>query len=288
MIFVSCLLFVSAIAWLVRSNRQKRVEGEQQKLVIRNEKRISQARKEIVESVAHDLKNPLGALQMAVEVLKEQIAEKCVASEDLSESLAIVGRATSAMNDLIGDLLDHSKIEAKDVVLEKETADFISTLEEVLSLYSPIAIQKRITLSFDESFESLSRSFQFDRARISRVYGNLLGNAIKFTPPQGAIRTHVQWSERDVRVVVEDSGPGLKPEQCDHIFDRFWQVKETAKLGTGLGLAIAKGFVDAHGGSIWVQSELGKGSQFCFSIPVGDESRVLTSDRMHKQPEASF
>lgn len=101
-----------------------------------------------------------------------------------------------------------------------------------------------------------------------QVFGNLIGNAIKFTGKGGSIRVGAQLGAGEVLFFVTDSGRGIEPNELPHVFDRFWQARRTARLGTGLGLAIAKALVEAHGGQIWAESTLGEGTTFFFTIPV--------------------
>jgi signal transduction histidine kinase len=107
-----------------------------------------------------------------------------------------------------------------------------------------------------------------DRHRILQVFANLIGNAIKFTPSGGTITVRAEQFEEDIQFSVEDTGPGIPKEEIPHLFDRFWQARKTARLGTGLGLFIVKGIVEGHGGRIWVESELGVGSRFHFTLPM--------------------
>jgi hypothetical protein len=114
-----------------------------------------------------------------------------------------------------------------------------------------------------------------DRGRILQVIGNLIGNAIKFTGEGGSVTVAAEPHGEETRFSVADSGPGIEPAELSHVFDRFWQAKKTARLGTGLGLAIAKALVEAHGGRIWVESTLGQGATFFFTIPTA-QARVQT------------
>jgi signal transduction histidine kinase len=107
-----------------------------------------------------------------------------------------------------------------------------------------------------------------DGARIQQVLSNLVGNAVKFTPRQGRITVSAELLETEVRFAVIDTGPGIPPEQVPHIFGRFWQARSSDRRGIGLGLAIAKGIVEAHGGRIWVESQVGVGSIFYFTLPT--------------------
>ena len=108
-----------------------------------------------------------------------------------------------------------------------------------------------------------------DADRIRQVMSNLLGNAIKFTPAGGTIRVSARQQGDTVIVSIVDTGPGIPPEHLSKVFDRFWKGQGTTRTGSGLGLSIAKGIVEAHGGTIWAESELGKGSSFAFTLPRG-------------------
>lgn len=112
-----------------------------------------------------------------------------------------------------------------------------------------------------------------DRDRLLQVFTNLLSNAIKFTPRKGSVRIVAEILPDKIVFSVIDNGDGISAEQQTHIFDRFWQARQTAKLGTGLGLAIAKGIVEAMGGEIWVESRQGEGTRFSLSLPAVSPGR---------------
>ncbi|MGQ0834369.1 MAG: sensor histidine kinase [Gammaproteobacteria bacterium] len=107
-----------------------------------------------------------------------------------------------------------------------------------------------------------------DRDRLGQVLSNLVSNALKFTPPQGRVSVRARLHHDNIHVSVQDTGPGVHPDSLPHIFDRFWQADRTSSAGAGLGLQIAKGIVEAHRGSIWAESELGRGTTFHFTVPV--------------------
>jgi len=107
-----------------------------------------------------------------------------------------------------------------------------------------------------------------DAARIQQVLSNLVGNAVKFTPRNGRVTVCAERIDGEVRFGVIDTGPGIPPEQVPHIFGRFWQAQTSDRRGIGLGLAIAKGIVEAHNGRIWVESHVGLGSTFYFTLPT--------------------
>jgi signal transduction histidine kinase len=141
-----------------------------------------------------------------------------------------------------------------------------SLVTEAMESATPLAAAAQLRVSCDVS-ENMP-SVASDRERVLQVFANLIGNAIKFTPKGGEVRILTSLDNGEVRFTIADSGPGIPPEHLNHVFDRYWQAKSTAKLGTGLGLSIAKGIVEAHGGRIWVESPPGSGAQFNFTLPL--------------------
>ena len=122
-------------------------------------------------------------------------------------------------------------------------------------------------LRFELAIAQNLREVSCDKLRVGQVLSNLIGNAMKFTPEDGSVRVTARDVEQGIQISVSDTGPGIPPEALSKIFDRFWQAKDTQRLGSGLGLSIAKGIVDAHGGKIWVESQVGKGTTFHFILP---------------------
>ncbi len=112
-------------------------------------------------------------------------------------------------------------------------------------------------------------TINIDRDRLLQALGNLVGNAIKFTPQGGRVEVQVTRAGDDIRFEVRDTGPGIPAKQLPHLFDRFWQARHSGRHSVGLGLAIAKGIVEAHGGRIWVESEEGSGARFFVTVPAG-------------------
>jgi signal transduction histidine kinase len=118
-----------------------------------------------------------------------------------------------------------------------------------------------------------------DEARVLQVFSNLVGNAVKFTPPGGVITLSAARADDKIQCAVTDTGPGIPPEDLPRIFGKFWQSKRGDHRGVGLGLAIARGIVEAHGGTIGVRSEVGRGSVFSFSLPVWSDADRVESAR---------
>ena len=178
-----------------------------------------------------------------------------------------IRRASDRMSRLIDDLLDIERIEQHRLPLERRGHEASSLVHHLFESLEPLASEKSITMHADTDRARVVEVL-CDRDRIHQVFENLVGNAIKFAPPGGSLWIRAEATADHVVFAIADDGPGIAPERLAHVFDRYWQAKETAHLGTGLGLAIAKGIVEAHGGRIWVESEVGKGSTFFFTLPV--------------------
>jgi signal transduction histidine kinase len=260
---------------LVRSERQKRLFDKARDLAFEQEKRLSQARKETVEVVSHDLRSPLATIRMSVELAQGLLKEQKEKNAHLDSSIQVALRAVSSMEELINDLLDHAKIEAHNFSLDAVPQNVGSLIERLVEIFAPIAFKKGVT--FECHHPQFLAMVCFDRSRLYQALANLLGNAIKFTPPGGVVRLHVEQGKDLTTFSVEDSGAGISAEQLPHIFNRYWQVRSTAASGTGLGLAITKGIVDAHGAELKVESQVGKGSRFYFSL-VNEKMELNLAD----------
>jgi signal transduction histidine kinase len=172
------------------------------------------------------------------------------------------------MKRLIDDLLDFAKIQSGTFSVEICADKLNRLVMPAIDGIRVLAEAKRQTLEVDLS--SSLPEVVVDGPRIGQVMSNLLGNAIKFTPEGGAIRVAVRQQGNAVVVSIADTGPGIPPEHLSRVFDRFWQPQETRHIGSGLGLSIAKGIVEAHGGTIWAESQLSKGSSFYFTLPLAE------------------
>jgi signal transduction histidine kinase len=143
-------------------------------------------------------------------------------------------------------------------------------LRQAEEVFRPMATRRGI--QFTAAVPDGHSWVRADPLRISQVLGNLLGNAFKFTPENGAVSYGASLTGDDVAFAVKDTGPGIAPEQRGHLFEQFWQARNDNR-GVGLGLAIAKGIVDAHGGRIWCEGELGAGTTFNFTLPLARATR---------------
>jgi signal transduction histidine kinase len=183
----------------------------------------------------------------------------------ITDRVNCIMRSTKTALSLIRDLLDLSKIESGTLQVEKIEISGKNLVSSVIDMFRPMAEEKPVRLEMINHGEN--SKIACDGERISQVLSNLVGNALKFTPAGGTIKVQVKSEERELHFSVQDTGPGISETDLPHIFDRYWQASEARKLGTGLGLSIAKGIVKSHGGRIWIESEIGRGSTFHFTLP---------------------
>jgi signal transduction histidine kinase len=221
-------------------------------------------REEFLAIVSHDLRNPLNHISMAAQNLFEETGDQ----KDVKEVAASIQRSAGEMLRLIQDLLDIERIAIGKLVLHYQEHDVSEIIREVVGDFQQDAASKQITLTAeaDECHEVVC-----DRSRVVQVLSNLIGNAIKFTPAKGEIRVSCARTgaeSKEVQVSVRDTGAGIAPEKIGTIFERFSQINSQDRRGIGLGLYIAKMMVEEHPGRIWVDSKLGEGSTFHFTLPV--------------------
>lgn len=228
-------------------------------------KRAVRAREEVVAVVSHDLRNPLGTISAGAELL----LDLDLPPEREREHLSGIRRAAERMNRMIRDLLDVSRIEAGGLSVDARPIPVSRLVDDAEEMARPLAREASLRLETKVEYD-LPR-VRADRDRILQVFSNLAGNAVKFTPEGGRIRLGARRSDGEVVFEVADSGPGISPEDQEHLFDRFWQVDRSDREGAGLGLTIVRGIVEAHDGRVWVESEPGEGSRFRFALPAADE-----------------
>jgi PAS domain S-box-containing protein len=230
-----------------------------------NEKsREIRAREELLEIVSHDLKNPLGAILMNASLLFRRIPSE-PESEGLRKTLLVIQKSADRMRRLIDDLLDIAKLEAGHLPIQKRRALCFQLVEHAIQNAEPAAASKPVRVEFHPAPDPIE--IPCDPDRIDQVLSNLLGNAIKHTPRDGTVTVDVQDARNEVVFSVIDSGPGIAPEDLEHVFDKFWRGKNSGAKDTGLGLYISKAIIEAHGGRIWAESKPGIGSKFSFSLP---------------------
>lgn len=241
-----------------------RAEAKARQISYANE-RANLARKELLAVVSHDLKNPLTSILMTDDLLLKTLppGEVMERRRKLLETMKLSGEQ---MRRLIDDLSLSAKLEVGKLVIQPCPVKTEHVIEDVLKMFAPFASEQHIALK-SEVDSDLSELW-CDSERVLQVFSNLIGNAMKFTPRGGVIVLRARNQETSVHFSIEDNGPGIAPGEVPHVFEKYWQAKGTGRKGMGLGLSIVKEIVEAHGGKVWVTSELGRGTAFSFSIPT--------------------
>lgn len=225
--------------------------------------RLERVRRDFVANVSHELRTPLASIRLLVETLLAGAKDEPeVANRMLNQ---VIGEV-EALTQLAQELLDLSMIEAGQMPMKVASVMVRDVIDEQLHHFEPQAQQKQIALN---NTAPIGLRAEIDRKLIGRVLGNLIHNAIKFTPKNGQITIGTEATAEKITVSVSDTGVGIAAEDLPRIFERFYKVDQArGKSGTGLGLAIARHVVEAHGGKIWAESKPGKGAVFFFTIPA--------------------
>jgi PAS domain S-box-containing protein len=221
-------------------------------------------RQQVLAIVSHDLRNPLGVVRVAADgVLKRARDQK---DPKLTKQIETIRRATSRMDHLIGDLLDMASIHVGKLKIERRPYPADALVQEAVEPYESIAAEQGIVLTTDVDVPNLNADC--DRDRVLQVFSNLLGNAFKFCGRGAAITVRARPDAAEIRFEVADTGPGIPPDEREHIFEAYWSADRHGKKGTGLGLFIARGAIEAHGGKLWVDSTPRRGTTFSFTLPI--------------------
>jgi signal transduction histidine kinase len=228
------------------------------------------AREEVLAIVSHDLRNPLSSIRLAASLVREQVGG--TRAVGLVER---IDRSADQMNRLLGDLLDAARIEAGGLVGEPKPERLSPIVDEACELFAIEASRRSISVGRRVPPVTVL----CERDLVIRVLANLLGNALKFTPPGGSISVFAEERDHEVEVRVSDTGCGMSAEDLEHVFDRYWQRYHSDRRGSGLGLYIARGIVEAHGGRIWVESELGVGTTFHFTLKRAHAADAPTAEQ---------
>jgi signal transduction histidine kinase len=220
---------------------------------------------ELLAIVSHDLRTPLSTIALGTTLLEDASQGQ----EDRTHVIEIIKRAADRMERLIKDLQEMGRLDAgRTLRIDARSVELATLLREACEALHVQAAAKQQEVSCGLPAPPIAVCADPDR--ICQVLGNLIGNAIKFTPPGGRIVLAARREGREVRVSVTDQGPGIPESDLARVFEPYWQAPGTARLGAGIGLKIAKGLVEAHGGRIWVESKMGEGTTFSFTLPVAD------------------
>jgi len=248
------------------SDRYQALASENARLY-QETKQAVRVREQILAIVSHDLRNPLSTILMTAGVMGKR--------GTAPEAVGRIRRAADRMFRLIEDLLDFASIEMGTLAIRCRPNDAGAIIQEMAASFEVGLREKRLELRTDAA-PLLPKVF-CDRDRILQVLSNLVGNASKATAAGGHIAVRVELRSPHVLFVVTDDGPGISEEDAKHLFERYWRSGQAEYRGTGLGLAISRGIVVAHGGRLWVESKLGQGATFFFTIPSADEGSVAVA-----------
>src|SRR5215475_8551715 len=226
-------------------------------------RRAIKSREEVLEVVSHDLKNPVMVIGLVAKMLR-QSGE--LETAQIAEYSHKIERAADKMLQLISEISDFSKIENGTFFVSPQAETLKNIILPAIDGMRPLAEAKQQTIECQ--IESNLPEVAADGPRVGQVLSNLLSNAIKFSRQGGEIVVSARVQDNAIVVCVSDSGSGIARENLSKVFDRYWQAEDAKHAGIGLGLSIAKGIVEAHGGKIWVDSELGKGSSVSFTLPL--------------------
>lgn len=232
---------------------------------ITQENLLAKLRENFTAMIVHELRAPLTAIRGTSDTIIRNDGKMNTA--EMRDSLSLIKHSAEVMLSLVNDLLDMAKMEAGRFEINPSQGNINAVVEEAATKFRPLAKEKNLAL--ETGLSSIVRPFLFDRERISQVLNNLLSNAVKYTN-SGKVAVSTKLDRNQVIVSVEDTGIGMDKNDLAKIFSRFGRLAGyglNASQGTGLGLVIAQGIIEAHGGKIWVDSEINKGSTFSFSLP---------------------
>ncbi|HLD70165.1 MAG TPA: HAMP domain-containing sensor histidine kinase, partial [Candidatus Omnitrophota bacterium] len=252
-----------------RQELESKIQDRTKQLAIALEevKKVSKMKSDFISAVSHELRTPLTSIKGYASIL---IAGKIgEIPQQVKERLEKINKHSDNLVKMINDLLDISRIESGKVEMKFAKYNILSIVENVLDILTPQIKEKGIQLK--TQIEPTAPEVTVDLSQFERVFINLLGNAIKFTPPNGTITIGAKKDQNTILFSVSDSGIGIKEEDIPKLFNEFYRVENEINQsvkGTGLGLALAKNIVEAHGGKIWVNSKQNEGTTFYFTLPV--------------------
>jgi hypothetical protein len=277
------------MAQVSEERRALALANEELELRNREIERANRLKSEFLAGMSHELRTPLHSIIGFSELLAEDDDGKL--GDKQKRQLGHILKGARHLLSLINDVLDLSKIEAGKLELHPESFAAEAALAEVLSTVAPMANAKQIRI--DNAIDP-GLVVWADRLRFKQILYNLLSNAVKFTPESGRVCVSSASQKESVEISVSDTGVGIAPEELNAIFDEFHQASATTKgvkEGTGLGLAITRRLVEKHGGDIWVESEVGTGSRFTFSLPLDSHERETSEtpgaprSTVHRKPQ---
>jgi signal transduction histidine kinase len=227
-------------------------------------RRFDELKNDLVATVAHEFRTPLTSLHMAIHLCLEGAAGPV--TERQTDLLHAARQDCERLQTIVDEILDLARLQAGKVALQRRPLAPAALVAEALEARRSAARQRGLTLA--EEVEPSLPEVNADAERIQIVLTNLLANAIRHAPEGSTVTVRARALEQQVRFEIADPGPGIAPEHHERIFEKFYRVPGTARGGSGLGLSVAKELVEAHGGAIGVESEVGRGATFWFTVPA--------------------
>ncbi len=224
--------------------------------------------------LSHDLQNPLASISIATRLMRKHLSKGVVDTVSLLGNLGIIEQGVVFMNRMISDLLDVERMTNDKLVVTPESVELSALLRECRDFFAPMVSSKSLSLTItcpEGMFVDV------DHDRILQVLSNLIGNALKFSPRGTTIELSARKQATEAEISVRDNGPGIPKDKQQHIFKKFSQLTTNDRHGLGLGLFISRSIVEAHNGRISVTSDLGKGSTFCFTLPLTPSHAISPS-----------
>ena len=231
---------------------------------VTHEREVDRMKTEFISTAAHELRTPLTSIQGFSEIL---LMRENLKPEEREKFLTYINKQSVGLAAIINDLLDISRIESgRGFALNKQPCDAGEAIQQIVPYFQEHYTNHQFEVALPEKPVQL----HVDKEKMGQVLKNLLSNAAKYSPEGGLIQVVGEIFEDHYRISVQDQGMGMTPEQVDKMFDKFYRVdaSNTAIEGTGLGMTVVKHIVEAHGGKVWAESELGKGTVVTFTIPV--------------------
>ena len=262
------LVIARDITERMKLERRIKIQNKELKEINKKLMEIDELKSDFLSRISHELRTPLSIIMAYTGTLMEEMEAERLDEKTRSEFLSVIDSQSKKLLSLIDDLLDLSKVEISETMLDIAEGSINEVIEIAVHVVEPIAEQKGIAIEIDLDDEI--PIINFDSIRIRQVLVNLLSNAVKFSREKGVVRISSKDSGSEVVVSVMDSGQGIDDKDIARIFDKFTQVEginTRESSGMGIGLRLVKHYVELHGGRIWVKSKKGVGSIFCFSLP---------------------
>ena len=273
LLIVACVFALKAYMAKTRYNKQLKDSMQKQKEMTEDMERMTQNQLRFFTNISHELRTPLTLISGPA----DQLAESHGIGGEQGKLVEMIRRNVGILKQMVGEILEFRKIQNEKATLSLNRFCLAAELRTWSNDFSMVAERKNISLNVDIK-EEVGGMVIADKEKIAHIYFNLMTNALKYTPAKGTVTTTLEHSNGKYTISVADTGKGMSAADRQHIFERFYQAKDSVG-GTGIGLAIVKAYVDLHHGEVGVESEPGKGSRFSFSVPENQPGYDAAADR---------